>query len=107
MTASAPPGFHPLEDLEIDALVQSYIHQMALFEEAALLIEQRLRSELRANAVRALLSSRAKHPEDLRAKLQRKRADPRYAASALHERMDFVVTDLAGCRALVYQEPDV
>lgn len=67
----------------------------------------RLRRALRANTVRALLGSRAKHPDDLRGKLAHKRDDQRYRFAALEARMNEIVTDLSGCRVLVYRYADV
>jgi ppGpp synthetase/RelA/SpoT-type nucleotidyltranferase len=96
----------PLTDPEIDRVVSEYVPRMARYEEAALLVEQRLRRELRANAIRSMLSSRAKHPDDLREKLTRKRTDARYAYSNLSTTLESVVTDLAGCRVLVYRLED-
>jgi len=97
----------PLTDPEIDILVGRYVEAMARYEETARLVEDRLRRALRANAVRALLGSRAKHPDDLREKLARKRGDARYRFSNLDARMNEVVTDLAGCRVMVYRYSDV
>ena len=96
-----------LTDPEIEILVGRYIREMARYEEAARLVEDRLRRELRANAIRALLSSRAKHPEDLRGKLAKKRSDVRYAFTALDRAMNDIVTDLSGCRVMVYRRSDV
>ncbi|WP_428267688.1 GTP pyrophosphokinase [Haliangium sp.] len=92
--------------MQIEALVKSYTLQMTRYEEAALLVEQRLRRELRAAALRALLSSRAKHPEDLREKLRRKRQDSRYVFALLDRDLNRTVTDLAGCRVVVYHPTD-
>ena len=101
------PVSTPLTDPEIDILVGRYVEAMARYEETARLVEDRLRRALRANAVRALLGSRAKHPEDLRGKLARKRSDERYRFSTLDARMNEIVTDLAGCRVMVYRFSDV
>ncbi len=97
----------PLTDPEIDILVGGYVREMDRYEEAARLVEDRLRRALRANAIRALLSSRAKHPDDLRGKLARNRNDPRYGFPVLDRGMHDVVTDLAGCRVMVYRLSDV
>ncbi|HSO00022.1 MAG TPA: hypothetical protein VLS89_17130 [Candidatus Nanopelagicales bacterium] len=84
---------------------------MARYEEAARLVEDRLRRTLRASAMRVLLSSRAKHPDDLQDKLYRGRRDPkkrdRYLFGALDKDLNSVVTDLAGCRVMVYRFSDV
>jgi ppGpp synthetase/RelA/SpoT-type nucleotidyltranferase len=97
-----------LTDLEIELLVQRYLREMARYEEAARLVEDRLRRSLRANGFpRVLLSSRAKHPDDLRGKLVKKRGDARYSFAALDLAMDGVVTDLAGCRLIAYRPTEV
>ncbi|MCU0656758.1 MAG: hypothetical protein MUF64_16345 [Polyangiaceae bacterium] len=96
-----------LTDPQIDELVRRYSLQMARFEESAHYIEDQLRRELRANAIKALLSSRAKHPEDLRGKLQRKRGKAEYVFAALDHNIGALVTDLAGCRVLVYDRADI
>jgi ppGpp synthetase/RelA/SpoT-type nucleotidyltranferase len=55
-----------------------------------------------------LLSFRAKHPDDLREKLRRKsdEGDHRYSFAALSDEIGAVVTDLAGCRVVVYTTSD-
>lgn len=100
------PRAPTLTDVQIEALVERYTLQMTRYEEAALLVEQRLRRELRASALRTLLSSRAKHPADLREKLRRKRRDPRYAFTRLDGDLNRIVNDLAGCRVVVYYPKD-
>ncbi len=100
-----------LTDPQIDLVVRRYTREMARYEEVATLIERRLRRVLRAHAIRALLSSRAKHPDDLRSKLKRKREDKdseaRYAYTELDQDLNRIVTDLAGCRVMVYRLADV
>lgn len=102
-----PPTSTPLTDPEIDVLVARYVREMARYEEVATLIERRLRRALRADAIRALLSSRAKHPDDLRGKLERHRDDARYTFQALDQDLNEVVTDLAGCRVMIYRPSDI
>lgn len=97
----------PLTDPEIEVVVQRYYREMTQYEEAARLVEDRLRRATHANTIRVLLSARAKHPDDLRKKLERKRDDPRYLLSSLDVGMDRIVTDLAGCRVMAYQSADV
>jgi ppGpp synthetase/RelA/SpoT-type nucleotidyltranferase len=67
-------------------------------------VEQRLRREFRAAALPVLLSARAKHPEDLREKLRRRiqEGDPRYKFDPLMNNINNIVTDVAGCRVIVY-----
>src|SRR5437868_7001594 len=79
---------------------------MARFSKAAQFVAERLRRELRAAAVRRyLLSFRAKHPDDFAGKLRRKRS--KYSYAALSADLNSVLTDLAGCRIIVYHATDV
>lgn len=93
-----------LTEEQIAQIVDAYRLQMARYENVAKFVEQRLRREFRAAAIPVLLSSRAKHPEDLREKLRRRSAenDPRYQFESLIQDINAVVTDVAGCRAIVY-----
>ena len=96
-----------LTEPQIDAIVNRYLREMARFEKTAAAVADRLRRELRAEGhLRYLLSFRVKHPDDLREKLRRKSDDPRYAYEHLSEDIGSVVTDLAGCRVVVYSIPD-
>ena len=99
----------PLGALEIDTIVERYRREIARYEETAHLIEARLRRATRDATIQVLLSSRAKHPEDLRKKIEakNKKGDPRYTFEALNEDVNQVVTDLAGCRVMAYQQSDV
>jgi ppGpp synthetase/RelA/SpoT-type nucleotidyltranferase len=93
-----------LTEDQIGRVIDTYRLQMARYEAAARFVEQRLRREFRAAALPVLLSSRAKHPEDLREKLRRRAADgdPRYEFASLMSNVNRIVTDVAGCRAIVY-----
>jgi ppGpp synthetase/RelA/SpoT-type nucleotidyltranferase len=91
-----------LTDPQIEQIVDQYMKEMARYEGAARHVEQRLRREMREAAIPTLLSSRAKHPEDLREKLRRKRDDARYGLEQLRKNVNHVVTDVAGCRVIVY-----
>lgn len=103
------PAPKPLTGPEIDLLVERYKREMTRYEEVSLQVEQRLRRAFRAGTVRALLSSRAKHPDDLQKKLElrTRRADPRYTYVQLADGFNRIVTDLAGCRVLVYRPTDI
>lgn len=104
-----PPSTPLLSEPQIEAVVQRYQREMARFEKTAASVADRLRRELRAEGhLRYLLSFRAKHPDDLREKLRRKsdEGDPRYAFDALMKELGDAVTDLAGCRVVVYSVPD-
>jgi len=65
-----------------------------------------------AGRIRALLSSRAKHPEEVRSKIRRKRdeseRDEREVLSfgTVSSNMNLVLTDLAGVRVVVYDPRD-
>lgn len=97
-----------LTEPEIERLVLQYTREMARYEKAAEIVANRLRRELRAEArLRHLISFRAKHPDDLHEKLRRKVMDPRYSNyDDLRENLNSVVTDLAGCRIVVYVPED-
>lgn len=89
---------------QIGHVIDAYRLQMARYEAAARSVEQRLRREFREAALPVLLSSRAKHPEDLRDKLRRRAADgdPRFELELVMNDVNKVVTDVAGCRVIVY-----
>lgn len=91
-----------LTEARIECLVERYYLEMARYEGAARFVEQRLRRELREAAIPVLLSSRAKHPEDVRDKLRLRSCDGRYQYDALLANLNHVMTDLAGCRIVVY-----
>jgi len=93
-----------LSEDQIGRVIEAYRLQMARYEAAAKFVEQRLRREFRAAALPVLLSSRAKHPEDLREKLRRRaiEGDPRFELEPLLNDVNQVVTDVAGCRVIVY-----
>jgi ppGpp synthetase/RelA/SpoT-type nucleotidyltranferase len=93
-----------LTDGEIDAVVDRYRDAMPRYEAACLAVETRLRKELRAAALKALLSSRAKHPEEVGDKLRRLRdkGDGRATHARVSEKLNHVLTDLAGARVIVY-----
>jgi ppGpp synthetase/RelA/SpoT-type nucleotidyltranferase len=108
MVSSSPTSALLLTEPQIEVVVQRYLREMARFEKTASAVADRLRRELRAEGhLRYMLSFRAKHPDDLREKLRRKSndRDARYSFDALMEIGD-VVTDLAGCRVVVYSVPD-
>lgn len=93
-----------LSEDHIGRVIEAYRLQMARYEAAARFVEQRLRREFREAALPVLLSSRAKHPEDLRDKLRRRAAegDPRFEFEPLMTDVNQAVTDVAGCRVIVY-----
>ncbi|PRP93266.1 hypothetical protein ENSA5_43610 [Enhygromyxa salina] len=95
-------------DAEIERVVRLYRQMLPRFEEAARHVESQLRRELRSMAVRGLLSSRAKHPQDVADKIRRKRerGDPRYTFARLGDDLNEVITDLAGARVVVYHPKD-
>lgn len=110
MVGPVGPVAEPLlTEPQIEVIATRYLREMARFEKTAAAVSERLRRELRAEGhLRYLLSFRAKHPDDLREKLRRKAGekDPRYAFEKLSEDVGSVVTDLAGCRVVVYSVPD-
>lgn len=94
----------PLTEPQIETLTNQYLREMARFEKAAAYVADRLRRELRAAALRTLISFRAKHPDEFRGKLLRNAS--KYSFDALSSDPGRVVTDLAGCRVLVYESAD-
>jgi ppGpp synthetase/RelA/SpoT-type nucleotidyltranferase/DNA-binding XRE family transcriptional regulator len=106
------PTTQPLSEPQIDYLVRQYLREVARFEKAALYVMERIRRALRAEAINHLASFRAKRHEELRGKLKRKASDPRYQNLVKdhehkeREELDRVVTDLAGCRIVVYDPAD-
>src|SRR5262249_29082758 len=66
---STDPSPASLTEAQIEQIAQRYKLEMVRYEGAARFVEQRLRRELREAAIPALLSSRAKHPGDVREKL--------------------------------------
>lgn len=104
LTASSALAFsRMLTPPEIDRIVSDYqTRDMARYEQAAAFIGERLRRELRAASFgRYLVSFRAKHPADLTEKLRRKREQYAYADFATGP--GAVITDLSGCRVIVYE----
>ncbi len=101
-------GQRAITEIEIDNVVRLYQQMMARFEEAAGYVEHRLRRELRSAAIHVLISSRAKHPEEVRAKIRRKRKanDPRFTYLQLCMNLNRALTDLAGVRVVVYDPQD-
>lgn len=96
-----------LSDAEIEGFRQRYLLEMARYERAAQVVADRLRRELRAEArLRHIISFRAKHPDDLREKLARKRSAYANARATLEANINDVVTDLAGVRVVVYVPED-
>jgi ppGpp synthetase/RelA/SpoT-type nucleotidyltranferase len=97
-----------LTEGEIDQVVARYVEAMARYEDAAIAVEARLRRELRAaGKIRALLSSRAKHPDEVRNKILKKRdAGQDVSFDSLSNNMNVVLTDLAGVRVVVYDPRD-
>lgn len=92
-----------LTDPEIESLVAQHWHELARFEKTATFVAEEISRRAREEALRHLLSFRAKHPDDLRGKLARKRDDDeRYAFANLRRDLCAVVTDLAVCRLVAY-----
>ncbi|MEZ4408042.1 MAG: RelA/SpoT domain-containing protein [Polyangiales bacterium] len=93
-----------LTEPQIAILVGRYKREMARYEKAGRVVGDRLRRELRQAGVKHMVSSRPKHPADLAEKLRKKsREKPStYHWDALQQNLGDVVTDLAGCRVVVY-----
>lgn len=89
------------EDTAAEDAIARYALELPRYARAARRVEEILRAALRAADVRALVTARAKHPDDLRRKLGR-----RGALLGLREEGSPLATDLAGCRILVYRPSD-
>lgn len=96
---------------EIEVVVGLYRDSMARYEEAASVLEHRLRRELRAAAIKTLVLSRAKHPDEVRRTLVDLRAAedpnaPTLTYVRLTTELNRVVPDLARARVIVYHPVD-
>lgn len=96
-----------LTDPDIELLRRRYEQQLPRFEEAALWAERRIREVLQRHAVFAMTSSRAKSPASFERRVRRDAADAKWGREAEGEPFDRLVTDVAGCRVMVYREIDV
>jgi ppGpp synthetase/RelA/SpoT-type nucleotidyltranferase len=105
MGTSLPPS---LTGPQIGELITRYVREMARYEKAATLVGERLRRELREAGLKHMVSHRPKHPGDLAEKLRRKSKEKpeAYTWDKLHLNLGDVVTDLAGCRVVVYSPED-
>ncbi|UVF18851.1 RelA/SpoT domain-containing protein [Microvirga terrae] len=86
-----------------DDFVQAYLREFDFFQEAARLCAQQCEKLLEANGIRAIVSYRAKRPDRLREKLEKRNGTTPYS-SVDDCRSDIV--DLAGVRAAVYFPAD-
>lgn|GEM_PF-2160754 len=94
-----------LTDPQIERLILRYRFELARYEQAALHTAAELRQALRSAAIsRYLLAFRAKHPDGLREKLERKRSA--YAYEELEIDLNSRIKDLSGCRLLAYSSED-
>lgn len=96
---------------EIEVVVGHYRESMARFEEAASVLEHRLRRELRAAAIKTMVLSRAKHPDEVRRDLKDQRnaddpEDPNLTYSKLNAEINRMITDLARAKVIVYHPLD-
>lgn len=97
-----------LTEPQIAGLVERYKREIARYEKAAQLVGDRMRRELREAGIKHMVSTRPKHPVDLENKLRKKsREKPEvYRWEALNRDLGSVVTDLGGCRIVVYTSED-
>jgi ppGpp synthetase/RelA/SpoT-type nucleotidyltranferase len=96
---------------EIEVVVGHYREKMARYEEAASVLEHRLRRELRAAAIKTLVLSRAKHPDEVRRDLEYQRAtddpaEPELTYTKLNEDLNRAITDLSRATVIVYHPID-
>lgn len=83
----------------IDQFISRYRREFDFFEQAGRLVEQQLEARLQASGIRAIVTSRAKNPKRLEAKV-RQRAPSRSYKSVEDIQGDIV--DLAGVRVALY-----
>lgn len=96
---------------EIEVVVGHYREAMARYEEAATVLEHRLRRELRAAAIKTLVLSRAKHPDEVRQDLEYQRAsddpaEPELTYTKLNSDLNRTITDLSRATVIVYHPID-
>lgn len=96
---------------EIEVVVGHYREAMARYEEAASVLEHRLRRELRAAAIKTLVLSRAKHPDEVRLDLEYQRAsddpaEPELTYTKLNADLNRSITDLSRATVIVYHPID-
>lgn len=96
---------------EIEVVVGHYREAMARYEEAASVLEHRLRRELRAAAIKTLVLSRAKHPDEVRRDLEQQRAsddpaEPELTYNKLNSDLNREITDLSRATVIVYHPID-
>lgn len=96
-----------LTDPDIELLRRRYEQQLPRFEEAALWAERRVREVLQRYGIVAITTSRAKAWSSLARRIRRERGDPRWLKKGEDEAFDRLVSDVAGCRVIVYRDADV
>jgi len=87
----------------VDAFVKLYRHEVDFYEEVAKMVAETLDQALQDSGIRAIVTSRAKKPNRLRGKLQ-KRDQSRHYQSFRDIKDDIV--DLAGVRVALYLPKD-
>lgn len=85
----------------IDDFLRHYFREIDYYAESARLVQAMLQSELTRRGIRAMVTSRAKDPERLRAKLLERNALREKKYSSLDEIYADIV-DLAGARVAIY-----
>lgn len=83
----------------IDQFISQYRREFDFFEHAGRLVEQQLDARLQASGIRAIVTSRAKNPRRLEAKVRQRAAERQYKSVA-----DIYadIVDLAGVRVALY-----
>lgn len=108
LESSASPVAPSLTEAQVVALVERYKCEIARYEKAAQLVGERMRRELREAGIKHMVSTRPKHPTDLGNKLRKKAKTKQdiYTWERLEQDIGSVVTDLGGCRIVVYTSED-
>ena len=83
----------------IDQFISRYRREFDFFEQAARLVGQQLEARLQASGIRAIVTSRAKNPIRLEAKVRQRAPDQSYKTV---EDIYADIVDLAGVRVALY-----
>jgi ppGpp synthetase/RelA/SpoT-type nucleotidyltranferase len=87
----------------IEAFLKNYKHEVDFYDEVAHLVQDKLSETLQETGIKAVVSSRAKSPDRLEKKLQKRNVKKQY--KTFREIYDDIV-DLAGCRVALYMPAD-
>lgn len=87
----------------VEAFIKNYEHEVDFYQEVASLVQDKLDTVLQDAGIKAVVSSRAKRPSRLAAKLEKRAPEKGY--HTFRDIYDDIV-DLAGCRVALYMPQD-